>query len=104
MKSILRGALLVPTAVATLCSTTMPLTVNAQQALHVGAARQAAPAAKSPKDSQASKFAGQGSGTLMAMIGGGKTLGQCPLTHTSVTANVSGYVSRVTVKQIFENP
>lgn len=104
MKSILRGALLVPTAVATLFSTTLPLTVNAQQALHVGAARQAAPATQNAKESKANKFGGQGSGTLMAMIGGGKTLGQCPLKHTSVTANISGYVSRVTVKQIFENP
>lgn len=49
-------------------------------------------------------FKGQGSGQLTAMASSGKELGQCPLKHTSVTANVSGYVSKVTVKQTFHNP
>jgi Ca-activated chloride channel family protein len=44
-----------------------------------------------------------GSGTLMAMLPSGKQAGLCPLTHTEVTADVSGYISRVKVKQIFEN-
>jgi len=52
-----------------------------------------------------SKFKGQGSGQLTAMMSStGQELGQCPLKHTSVTAKVSGYVSRVTVKQTFHNP
>jgi Ca-activated chloride channel homolog len=48
-------------------------------------------------------FAGVGSGNLLAMLPGGKQLGQCPLRHTDVRASVSGYVSRVSVKQTFEN-
>lgn len=34
----------------------------------------------------------------------GNSAGQCPLTHTNVTADVSGYVARVHVRQTFENP
>ncbi|MDR3614591.1 MAG: VIT and VWA domain-containing protein [Candidatus Obscuribacterales bacterium] len=45
----------------------------------------------------------QGSGTLMAMLPSGKQIGQCPLTHTEVTADVSGYISHVKVKQVFAN-
>lgn len=48
-------------------------------------------------------FEGDGSGTLVAMAGPGKQLGQCPLKHTDVKASVSGYVARVSVKQTFEN-
>jgi Ca-activated chloride channel family protein len=48
-------------------------------------------------------FSGEeGSGTLLAMMGA-KHLGQCPLKHTDVKASVSGYVARVSVKQVFEN-
>lgn len=43
-----------------------------------------------------------GSGNLMAMVGG-KQLGKCPLKHTDVKAQVSGYVARVSVKQKFRN-
>jgi Ca-activated chloride channel homolog len=53
------------------------------------------------KDKQ--KFSGEGSGTLLAMLGSGKQLGQCPLKHTDVKASVAGYVSRVSVKQTFQN-
>lgn len=45
-----------------------------------------------------------GSGTLLALAGAGKQLGQCPLKHTDVQADISGYVARVTVKQTFQNP
>lgn len=45
-----------------------------------------------------------GSGTLLAMASSGKKLGQCPLKNTSVEAKISGYVSRVKVKQTFANP
>ncbi|MBX3152499.1 VWA domain-containing protein [Candidatus Obscuribacterales bacterium] len=62
----------------------------------------ASPGAK--QESNQDTFKGQGSGQLTAMASSGKELGQCPLKHTSVTANVSGYVSRVTVKQTFHNP
>ncbi len=33
----------------------------------------------------------------------GKSLGRCPLKHTAVKAQVSGYVSRVSVRQTFHN-
>jgi Ca-activated chloride channel family protein len=52
------------------------------------------------KDSQRSI----GSGTLLAMSSLGKTVGQCPLKHTSVSTKIAGYVARVTVKQTFTNP
>lgn len=48
-------------------------------------------------------FNAPGSGTLLAMNASGLTLGNCPLEHTDVTATISGYVSRVRVKQIFHN-
>lgn len=44
------------------------------------------------------------SGILVAFAGAGKKLGNCPLYHTDVQANVSGYVARVSVKQQFRNP
>jgi len=44
------------------------------------------------------------SGTLVAMASGGKQLGSCPLKHTDVQAEISGYIARVTVKQVFQNP
>lgn len=50
-----------------------------------------------------SNISGDGSGTLLAILPGGKPAGQCPLKHTDVKASVSGYVSRVTVKQTFQN-
>ncbi|HEY9868053.1 MAG TPA: VIT and VWA domain-containing protein [Candidatus Obscuribacterales bacterium] len=51
------------------------------------------------------KFKGDDSGSLAVLDPKtGKPLGKCPLKHTSVSAEVSGYVSRVTVKQLFENP
>src|ERR1700722_5573494 len=43
-------------------------------------------------------FKTEGSGTLLAMAASGKSLGQCPLEHTDVTATISGYVARVKVK------
>jgi Ca-activated chloride channel homolog len=43
-----------------------------------------------------------GSGTLGAMHGG-EMIGRCPLKHTDVKAQISGYVARVTVKQTFQN-
>jgi Ca-activated chloride channel homolog len=34
----------------------------------------------------------------------GKPVGACPLKHTEVTADISGFVARTTVRQIFHNP
>ena len=59
------------------------------------------------KDESAKKAdtpATSGSGTLLAMAGSGKELGQCPLKHTDVSCDIAGYVARVTVKQTFHNP
>ncbi|MBA3859457.1 MAG: hypothetical protein C0507_21340 [Cyanobacteria bacterium PR.3.49] len=43
-------------------------------------------------------------GSLCAKDEAGTILGECPLQHTDVTAKISGFVSKVTVKQIFHNP
>jgi Ca-activated chloride channel family protein len=43
-------------------------------------------------------------GSLQAFDGNGKAAGECPLKHTTVKAAVSGFLSRVTVTQDFENP
>ena len=43
-------------------------------------------------------------GSLRVVDGSGKPKGACPLKHTDVRAEVSGFVSRVTVTQEFENP
>lgn len=44
------------------------------------------------------------SGALQAADASGKPVGEWPLKHTSVKAEVSGFISRVTVTQDFENP
>jgi Ca-activated chloride channel family protein len=41
---------------------------------------------------------------LAALGTDGKTIGQCPLSHTSMDAKLSGYVARVNVTQVFTNP
>jgi Ca-activated chloride channel family protein len=38
------------------------------------------------------------------MAAGGTQLGSCPLKHTDVQTEISGYIARVTVKQVFQNP
>ena len=42
-------------------------------------------------------------GGLEAVSAGGKALGACPLKHTNVQAEISGFLSRVKVTQEFEN-
>jgi len=42
-----------------------------------------------------------GSGALDAIGPGGKPLGACPLRHTEVAVEISGFVARVTVTQLF---
>ncbi len=43
-------------------------------------------------------------GTLLSVNPKGEPLGPCPLKHTSVKAEISGFLSRVAVTQEFENP
>src|SRR5262245_14635197 len=43
-------------------------------------------------------------GSLQVRDKEGKPAGECPLKHTTVKAEVSGFLSRVTVSQDFENP
>jgi Ca-activated chloride channel homolog len=43
-------------------------------------------------------------GALQAVDASGKLKGVCPLKHTSVKAEISGFLSRVQVTQEFENP
>ena len=42
-----------------------------------------------------------GSGALDAIGPGGKPLGACALRHTDVAVEISGFVARVTVTQVF---
>ena len=42
-------------------------------------------------------------GSLQALDKDGKLAGECPLKHTDVKAKVTGFLSRVTVTQEFEN-
>ncbi|MBX9769974.1 MAG: hypothetical protein K2X29_01305, partial [Candidatus Obscuribacterales bacterium] len=50
------------------------------------------------------QFGKEDSGCLSAITPSGKPLGKCPLKHTEVSAEISGFVSRVKVVQQFENP
>jgi Ca-activated chloride channel family protein len=43
-------------------------------------------------------------GRLDAIGSGSKPLGSCPLKHTDVTVDISGFIARVTVRQQFHNP
>ena len=43
-------------------------------------------------------------GLLAASDKAGQSLGSCPLVHTEVKAEISGILSRVTVRQQFRNP
>jgi len=43
-------------------------------------------------------------GSLTVLDPSGKPKSTCPLKHTSVKADISGFISRVTVTQEFENP
>src|SRR6266496_4057169 len=52
----------------------------------------------------ASAQAKETSGSLQAIDGSGKPKAACPLKHTDVKAEISGFLSRVIVTQEFENP
>src|SRR6185295_15267014 len=45
-----------------------------------------------------------GAGDLQVLDPNGKPKGQCPLKHTDVKAEITGFLSRVTLTQEFENP
>src|SRR5689334_8413994 len=47
---------------------------------------------------------GETSGSLMALDTAGNPKSACPLKHTDVKAEISGFISRVVVTQQFENP
>jgi len=47
---------------------------------------------------------GETGGSLAALDSAGKPKGECPLKHTDVKAEISGFLSRVIVTQEFENP
>ena len=47
---------------------------------------------------------GDAPGSLMAVDADGKAKSVCPLKHTDVKAEISGFISRVVVTQEFENP
>ncbi|MBZ0187975.1 MAG: VIT and VWA domain-containing protein, partial [Candidatus Obscuribacterales bacterium] len=91
----------------TLISGTLPLPAQARSLPGPikGVRQQTQRPVKTPEPSQ---FGAVGSGTLVAMAGSqsgpAKELGKCPLKHTDVDVNISGYVSKVTVKQTFANP
>jgi Ca-activated chloride channel family protein len=46
----------------------------------------------------------QTSGSLAVLDAEGKAKAMCPLKHTDVKAEISGFISRVVVTQQFENP
>jgi len=47
---------------------------------------------------------GETPGSLTVVDGKGRAQSTCPLKHTEVKADISGFISRVTVTQQFENP
>ena len=53
---------------------------------------------------QAAATAPPGQGALTIIEPDGKSSGACPLEHTSVKAEISGFIARVSVTQVFTNP
>ncbi|MCA9803146.1 MAG: VWA domain-containing protein [Cyanobacteria bacterium HKST-UBA02] len=92
--------LLVTTLIAG--SLPLPSTARSQTTVH-GGAEKTRHRQNTKASPQTRQFQDSGSGLLVAMTGN-RELGQCPLKHTDVSVAVSGYVSRVTVKQTFTNP
>lgn len=100
--AIMRSLLLAGSALSLIAGPTLIPTVSARNLL--AATGTGAVGATSGKEAAKSPFTTEGSGTLTAMTGPGQKVGLCPLKHTAVTADISGYVARVTVKQTFSNP
>ena len=57
-----------------------------------------------PSNAAAAETLIDGTGALHAVKADGTPLGTCPLRHTSVSADISGFVARVLVTQTFANP
>ena len=55
------------------------------------------------RPAQAATTEGSAPGQLTLVNRKGESIGLCPLKHTDVTADIAGYVARVTVKQEFTN-
>jgi len=55
-------------------------------------------------ETKAAAQTGDTPGSLMAVDAEGKAKSACPLKHTDVKAEISGFISRVVVTQEFENP
>ncbi len=94
--------LLLAGTVFSLALSTSPLPLQARSL--VAAANNTAASPKSSSQTEVNRFGNDGSGTLTAMVAGTKKSIVCPLKDTKVTADISGYVARVTVKQKFVNP
>src|SRR3712207_5235187 len=73
--------------------------------LLAAAALAAPPSSARLQTSAAAPQEGSGAaGSLQALDAKGQARGLCPLKHTDVKAEVSGFLSRVRVTQEFENP
>jgi Ca-activated chloride channel family protein len=94
--------LLLAGTVFSLALSTSPLPLQARSL--VAANTPATTSSKSSSQTEVNRFGNEGSGTLTAMVAGTKKTIVCPLKDTKVTADISGYVARVTVKQKFVNP
>ncbi|MEZ5352751.1 MAG: VIT domain-containing protein [Bryobacteraceae bacterium] len=83
------------------------LTITAGATLLWAAARPA-PATPSPEPSRPEArqpaYPAEGAGVLTAIGRDDRPGAVCPLKHTDVKANISGFLARVTVTQEFENP
>lgn len=90
----------------TVFSLVLPGSIPTAQGRHlVASANTSAESSKSNKtQTDTNRFGNDGSGTLTALVAGTKKSIVCPLKDTKVTADISGYVARVTVKQKFVNP
>jgi len=100
--AVMRSLLLAGSALSLIAGPTLIPTVSARNLL--AATGTGTVGTTGSKEVAKSPFTTEGSGTLTAMTGPGQKLGACPLKHTAVSADISGYVARVTVKQTFSNP
>ena len=57
-----------------------------------------------PSQAKVAAQTGESSGSLTVVDGQGNAKSMCPLKHTDVKAEISGFISRVIVTQRFENP
>ena len=57
-----------------------------------------------PSQTKVAAQTGDTSGSLTVVDGQGKAKSMCPLKHTDVKAEITGFISRVVVTQRFENP